>query len=37
MNITIDPLSAFYIVGAIVLLAFAIILYPTLKDRFHRK
>ena len=31
MNIVISPLDAFYISGAIMLLAIAIIMYPTLK------
>lgn len=31
MNITIDPLQAFYLTGAIFLLAIAIFVYPTLK------
>ncbi|KKS97760.1 MAG: hypothetical protein UV73_C0005G0037 [Candidatus Gottesmanbacteria bacterium GW2011_GWA2_43_14] len=33
MNIQIDPLSAFYIAGAIMLLAIAILVYPTLKEK----
>lgn len=37
MNITIDPLQAFYLTGAILILALAIILYPTLKDRSKKK
>ena len=28
-----QAMSTFYVVGAIVLLAFAIVLYPTLRDR----
>ncbi len=33
MNIVIDPLQGFYIMGAILLLAMAIFLYPTLKNK----
>lgn len=36
MNITIGPLEAFYIAGAIALLAIAIIAYPTLKSKSSR-
>lgn len=36
MTINIGPLEAFYIAGAIVLLAIVIIAYPTLRDK-HRK
>lgn len=32
----INSMSTFYIVGALVLLAFAIILYPTLKKRANK-
>ena len=32
----INAMSTFYIVGALVLLAFAIILYPTLKNRANK-
>lgn len=31
-----DPMSTFYIVGAIVLLAVAIILYPTIRNRSNK-
>ena len=37
MNILIDPLSAFYLSGAIMLLAIAIIAYPTLWENAKRK
>lgn len=41
MNIYIDPLAAFYVSGSIMLLAIAIIVYPTLrygtKKRSSRK
>lgn len=33
MNIAIGPLEAFYIAGSILVLAIAIIAYPSLKDR----
>ena len=32
-----DAMSTFYIVGAIVLLAFAIVLYPTLREKAKKK
>lgn len=37
MNITIGPLEAFYIAGAIALFAVAIIAYPTLKEKNESK
>ncbi len=37
MNIVIGPLEAFYIAGAIFLLAIAIFIYPTLKERSGSK
>jgi hypothetical protein len=37
MNIVINPLDAFYITGAIILLALAILLYPTIKERSQKK
>lgn len=37
MNITIGPLEAFYIAGAIALLAVAIIAFPTLLKRSKRR
>ncbi len=37
MNITIGTLEAFYISGSIILLAVAILVYPTLKNRTKRK
>lgn len=37
MNIEIGPLETFYIVGAIVLLAMAIIVYPTLRKKEKKK
>ncbi len=37
MNIYIDPLSAFYVSGAIALLAVAIIVYPTLRYGAKKK
>lgn len=36
MNIVISPLDAFYIAGAIALLAVALIAYPTLRSRGKR-
>lgn len=37
MNIIIGPLEAFYIAGAIMLLAIAILVYPTLRKRSQGK
>ena len=37
MNVYIDPLSAFYLTGAIALLAVAIIAYPTLRYGIKKK
>ncbi|MDP3724520.1 MAG: hypothetical protein Q8R11_02675 [bacterium] len=36
MNIVIGPLEAFYIAGAIALLAVAIIVYPTLRQNLKQ-
>lgn len=36
MNIVIGPLEAFYIAGAILLLAIAIVAYPTLKENSEK-
>ncbi len=36
MNININPLQGFYLIGAILLLAIAILLYPTLKNQSKR-
>lgn len=33
MVLTLDPLQTFYLVGAMVLLAVAILVYPSLKNR----
>ena len=33
MNVYLDPLLSLYIVGALVLLAVAIVIYPTLKSK----
>ncbi len=33
MNITFSGIETFYIVGALILVAFAIILYPTLRNK----
>ncbi len=37
MNITIGPLESFYIAGAILLLAIAIVAYPTLRAKNESK
>ena len=37
MNIVVGPLEAFYIAGSILLLAIAILVYPTLKERSEKK
>jgi hypothetical protein len=37
MNITIGPLEAFYLSGSIILLAIAILVYPTLRYGTKRK
>lgn len=37
MNIIIGPLEAFYIAGAILLLAIAILVYPTLNDKKRKR
>lgn len=37
MNITIGPLEAFYISGAIALLAVAIVVFPTLWENSRKK
>lgn len=37
MKIAINPLDAFYIAGGLLLLAMAIIVYPTLRDKARSK
>lgn len=37
MNISIGPLEAFYIAGGLLLLAIAIIVYPSLKTKNKKK
>jgi len=37
MNIVIGPLEAFYISGSILVLAIAILAYPTLREKSKRK
>jgi len=37
MNITVDPLAMFYLAGAIAMLAFAIVVYPTLRERSKKR
>lgn len=37
MNIVISPLDAFYIAGAILLLAITIVAYPTLREKSESK
>lgn len=37
MNIAIDPLQGFYLISAILLLAVALAVYPTLRERSKEK
>jgi len=37
MNVVIDPLQGFYLISAILLLAVAIVVYPTLRERSRGK
>lgn len=37
MNVVIDPMSAFYIVGAIMLLVVVLLAYPTILERSKKK